>query len=216
MDLWPHNYGFMGSAAKAFIIEINESENIDLLEQLFENVGDKDIQDSLLSMAFFDGMTLLQNAVEWNKQINAKWLVDKGANLNVRDNIGMTVLHFVAKKSFNLTFAKYLVDKGADVNAQDNYGLTVLHRAYNSDNVPLIKYLVNIGANVDVKDKSGKTVLHRAAEKNQEDLVKWLVENGANVHIKDNNSKTVLHKAAEANQQDLVKWLVKNGADVNA
>ena len=101
--------------------------------QLFENVRNKDIQDSLLNNAFFDGMTLLQNAVEWNKQTNAKWLVDKGANLNAKDNMGMTVLHFAANK-FNFGIARYLVDKGADVNALDNYGLTALHRAnYNGD-----------------------------------------------------------------------------------
>ena len=67
------------------------------------------------------GNTALHIAAQYNQTDVAKYLVDKGADLNLQDSQGNTALHIAVQ--YNQTnVAKYLVDKGADLNLQNNDG----------------------------------------------------------------------------------------------
>ena len=43
--------------------------------------------------------------------------IDAGASVNLKDNDGLTPLHFVS----NIESAKLLITKGADINSKDNF-----------------------------------------------------------------------------------------------
>ena len=51
-----------------------------------------------------------------------------GAEINVKDNHGMTPLHWAARKG-HTTIVEYLLTKGAEINVKDNDGWTPLHFA---------------------------------------------------------------------------------------
>lgn len=73
-----------------------------------------------------------------------KLLVEKGADVNEKDDYRSSVLHY-AVESGNLELALYLVEKGADVNAKNNYGTAVLHFTAKSGSLELVELLVKQG-----------------------------------------------------------------------
>jgi len=65
-------------------------------------------------------------------------LIEKGADVNARDDIGMTVLMHAAY-SRNADVVRFLIEKGADVNAVDRGGMNAL--SYARDNEDVTKVL---------------------------------------------------------------------------
>ncbi len=92
--------------------------------------------------------------------IGVAWLlINKGVDVNARDNQGKTPLHFAEA---NIT--ELLLDAGADVNARDNRGWTPLHSAAHGDRVEKVKLLLEQGANPRLKDNAGNTPLDIARQ----------------------------------------------------
>ena len=131
----------------------------------------------------------------WNVAV-ANYLVSKGANVNAKDIIGRTPLHWAVVKR-RVDVAKFLVSKGADVNARDNNGQTPIINAMGT-------FFSDYGADGNIKDGS---------EKLRIELALLLVSNGADVNAKDKDGRTPLHYARLV---DVAEFLVSNGADINA
>ena len=69
-----------------------------------------------------------------------------GADVNVTDKHGQTVLHEVAR-NWNTDVAKYFLGRGADINKGDKWGRTALHLCSAVNHVEMIEYLLNNGGN---------------------------------------------------------------------
>jgi len=68
----------------------------------------------------------LFKAINSNDLERVKYLVEKGANIESKDNFGCTPLHR-ASWGGNLDIVKYLVEKGANIESKDNDGCTPLN-----------------------------------------------------------------------------------------
>ena len=90
-------------------------------------------------------------------------LLEKGGDINAKDNLGQTVLHDACRE-FDLVTCEFLIDKGAYVNAKDRYGRTPLHIAAACDNHEIIPMLTDRGGDIDaVTNGEMQTPLHHAA-----------------------------------------------------
>jgi ankyrin repeat protein len=146
----------------------------------------------------------------------AKFLIDKGANVNSKSNDGLTPLHgacsiagFSGGADFDLV--QLLIGRGANINAQDNYGRTPLYCAVGSTKIARV--LIEHGADVNA---GGNAVLPYALIYDKDDeLSKLLIESGAKSNRKDSQGNTELHLAAMRGFADVILLLVKNGTDVN-
>ena len=105
-----------------------------------------------------DGAYLLERGRFYNTN-KIKRLIEKGADVRVKDRNGNTPLH-VAIWMGDETFAKLLIDSDAKVNAKGEYGSTSLHFAVCWDNIAIAKLLIDSGAWVNAKNKFGQTPLH--------------------------------------------------------
>ena len=161
-----------------------------------------------------DDPTDLYLAVQMDLLEVAALLIEKGEDVNVKDNRGRTLLH-IAVGGDKVEVAALLIEKGADVNVKDNRGRTLLHIAVGGDKVEVAALLIEKGADVNVKDNRGRTPLHRVARGDKVEVAAWLIEKGATVNVKDNFNATPLHSAARVDAVKVAALLIEKGATVN-
>ncbi len=100
-------------------------------------------------------------------------LLDKGADINHRDNNGINAFH-LASKYGHFDILKLLDASGADIFSADNYGFNALHYAaqgvdvniqgsefkpYHADNPALAEYLIARGFDINSRTSQGETAL---------------------------------------------------------
>ncbi|XP_065346628.1 uncharacterized protein LOC135943889 [Cloeon dipterum] len=164
--------------------------------------------------------SILYHVVKSNKLELVRALLDRGSNVNLKDDDGATVLHRVAEWRIDLEIVKILLQKGVNVNAQDNGKRTALHYCLVEKFSPeVVLELLKNGADVDLQDQEGFTTLHLAARWNKNpDILKNMLQKGAKVNAQDNGKRTALHYCLVEKFNpvpEMVQELLENGADVN-
>lgn len=172
----------------------------------------------------------------WNHEDIARYLVEKGANLNQVDKNGNTPLHIAAYNGRKDLCAFYL-DHGAKLEAKNNYGYTPFLLAcdgfggHDEDKPGTRILLMERGANVKAIDKEKRNAINLLFCKYDDfpliynaypdyDFLKTLVEKGVKI---DNAGKygdtplltTVYASAKESGLDKYVRDLVSLGANVN-
>ncbi len=156
-----------------------------------------------------------------------KFLIEKGANINISAQYGGTALTKIADRPLfpnQIEIIKLLLENNADINYRISRGKTTLILASQYGNLELVKLLVEKGADLNLKDEinnaqmGGYTALIMAAQKNHLEIVKFLVENGADINLKDNAGYTALMKARAYNQNNynlnnIIGYLQSKGAE---
>lgn len=99
-------------------------------------------------------------------------LIARGANINARDFMQMTLLHRAAMYHCERIVC-YCLQK-IDVNATDSYGWTPLHYACISDRCDLVEILLAHGADMTLKDKIGRVPLDIAKTRNCSAVIECL------------------------------------------
>ena len=162
--------------------------------------------------------------------VAVKKFLDKGGNVNLQDEPGMTPLHHAVNadyKGSHREMVKLLIDRGADVKAICDTHHTPLHWASNKETAEL---LINVGANVNARTRrTGETLLYSSARGAAQGapkscqmylgLVKLLIAKGADVNVKLKTGETTLHMVArqfsEKHASEVCELLIVNGAKVN-
>lgn len=111
---------------------------------------------------------------------SVKFLVENGANIEVKNKDGYTPL-IVASWNGHLEIVKFLVEKGANVEAKNDYGDTPLTLASMDGNFEVIKFLIENGANIETKNVFGKGCLDYVKD---EEVRKEIKENYNSVLVK--------------------------------
>src|SRR5260370_37471227 len=160
------------------------------------------------------GTPLLMHAAAVGSPEAVKLLLDKGADVNARNELEATPLILAAG---NVEKARMLVEKGAGVNAQSNLGSPPLIIAAGCDgSAPTVKLLLDKGADPNVKDKRGNIALVAAATADNLDSVKLLLAKGAGPDVPDSQGYTPLSWAASNCNLEAIKLFLSKGANVNA
>lgn len=124
------------------------------------------------------------------------FLVEHGANIDLKDNNGNTPL-FYAIEAGNYQATRTLVNLRANVNVRNNKGRSPMFKAVafitagpeNTSNMDFVRLLFQAGAGLQVKDNEGKNLLH--ASLNPE-TTRWLIEHGLDPKERDHYGKTPL------------------------
>ncbi len=122
-----------------------------------------------------DGFTPLGLASYFGHEDIARFLVLKGAEVNVPSNNGFNVfpIHSAVANN-NYTISKMLLDAGAYPNVCQKSGVAPLHSAAQLGNIELIILLLEHGAEVSLRMEGGKLPADLAQEKGFNEIAEIL------------------------------------------
>ncbi|KAK1975510.1 ankyrin repeat-containing domain protein [Colletotrichum cereale] len=125
-------------------------------------------------------------------------LLQKGADVNLKNHNEQNVLHFVASKN-NLDVAKTLIshDPPVSTRVRDKRGQYAIHRAAAIGSVPMVVLLIRNKSPLNATDASGYTALHHAIAEGHGDTAVALLKAGAEVDKKDNDGYLALDLAPD-------------------
>jgi membrane protease YdiL (CAAX protease family) len=123
------------------------------------------------------GVTALEEAAQRPNPEMVRFLLEKGANPNVKDSHGETPL-IVATEQNQLQNMKLLISKGANINSRNNRGFTALRSAAEYNRLEAARFLIDSGADLNLTDNEEKTPLAAANQRGYVNLVNLLQQKG--------------------------------------
>ncbi|KAL4527513.1 hypothetical protein Ndes2526A_g08704 [Nannochloris sp. 'desiccata'] len=118
------------------------------------------VADEIKERKRLNNLMLVASAVGYIADV--KTLMQRGAEVNVRDKRNLTALHFAAGRGW-LDVVQLLWSKAADLDAESSLGLTPLHLAALNGREDVVRFLVSKSALINVEDAEENIPLHSAA-----------------------------------------------------
>lgn len=210
------NYKSLSSSFYAMKSYIDSSEDAKIVAK---PIPKKNPKNPKVKVRFEPMVELMDSVVNNDKAAIKKVLQEGQINVNDRDKLGYSMLHYAASHE-HIDLIKYLVEKGADVNSLDLTGWTPLHLAAIADHHKACKTLLDFGANFEypnddealpidlTEDDKVKKLLAEAtkkklASKKVKAIYDWSSTSPEYLNMKKSESLKVLER-----RQDL--WLVQN------
>jgi ankyrin repeat protein len=123
-----------------------------------------------------DGFTPLGLACYFGHYEIARYLVLKGADVNLPSNNGFKVYPLHSAAAGNYTqIARMLIENNALINVKQQAGATALHSAAQNGNIDLLILLLEHGADVSIRMEGGKLPADLAREKGFVEIAEVLV-----------------------------------------
>jgi ankyrin repeat protein len=91
-----------------------------------------------------DGRSLLHAFAHQGDIVGTRWLVDHGAEIDVRDDGNNTPLHKACERNSTTSVVRFLVERGASLTATNNNGETALDVAVRNDKMSIVAYLSGV------------------------------------------------------------------------
>ena len=157
--------------------------------------------------------TALEHAVRNANREMVQLLVSAGADVNMKDAAGETVLMMLESETTS-DLAWDLINAGAKVNEVDESGDTPLMEAASVNNLDVLKTLIDAGAKVNAKNKDGQTALMLAAEEGLINNVRALILAGADINARDSEGKNALTYATDSGHKPVIRLLKAQGSEV--
>jgi ankyrin repeat protein len=153
---------------------------------------------------------LIASYMKNNKVV--KFLLDKGADLEIKDRYGSTALH-MAVVGDNKEGVEMLVQKGANINATARNGKIPLQLAFEGEYLEIIDIFLKMGMKINAPiDQNSRTLLHRAAIMGKAKVAQFLIDKGADMELKDKAGRTALDYALIREHSGVVQVLKAKGA----
>ncbi|KAH6949128.1 ankyrin repeat-containing domain protein [Fusarium avenaceum] len=177
------------------------------------------------------GQTPLRSAITYNRQKEARLLLQHGSDVNEINEDGWKPLihlcewedHELARtviekgarldeidiKNNNKDITWLLTTKGANVNIPGPKSMQNIEQALQHNDYSIAWLLCEHGAAVEGRDEKGMALLHRASRKGNLRQVQFLMDRGLTLSTGDEDGKTPLHHALLASRNTGTKILDK-------
>ncbi|MDJ1185241.1 ankyrin repeat domain-containing protein [Roseofilum casamattae] len=192
------------------------SGDLEVLKQSIANEEDINlIRSKELSKTCLREKDLLHMAMPRDSANAVKFLLEKGADVDIQDERGFSLLHYAAINNA-LTVAQVLLEQGVAVDAvPSHHSLTPLHEASTGGHINAIELLLDNGAEIDAQESvTSYTPLHLAISGNFPEAVKVLISRGASVKLEDSSGRTPLaHAEHLGNRAEIIQILADREAE---
>ncbi|GFT06860.1 ankyrin-1 [Trichonephila clavipes] len=148
-----------------------------------------------------------------------KELIENGANTNLVNSFGKSILHLALEKE-DLEIVTELIKNEANTHLVTlGEGYAPLHIAVNNMNskLSIVEAILETNVQVDPLDKNKNTPLHLAVGNHNTnfDIIKKLLNSGANINAKNFYGNTPLHISAKL-KPNVMEELLKRSPDIDA
>lgn len=170
------------------------------------------------------GKTALQKEIEKRNFANAEFLINCGANINIFDETGRSLVHVEILKGYSNNRAiDFLISKGANLNQRDMFSRSIIEnlielilasrgdkkvnpslKDYVQENGGfdiLLKKVLSYDADVNYKKADGKNLVFDLVEYGAFDILDILVEYGIDVNCVDSEGNTPLMRLIDKGLQ---------------
>ena len=160
-----------------------------------------------------DGSTPMHVAVQYNQKELIDALRRKGADINARNNDGMSP--FLLACGMKAELVNFLMIRCADVSAVNKKGQGALHIAAACGKVDALRFLLDLDLaeeeplNINSVDDAGHTPLIAAIVEGHEGAALFLLARGASVQQRTTEKgRLALHYAAQASMNRIVEFML--------
>lgn len=137
---------------ESLILTAMHDRNLEAIPILLDHGAEIDYQSSILAF----NPTALMLASELGYYEIAKLLLDRGANIDLKNNRGFTAYN-IAKKNGNIDIMCLLKTHNLSINHQDENGSTLLMDACETRHEEFVLLLKDKGADFHIKNNKGQT-----------------------------------------------------------
>ena len=193
---------------------LHQTGSLDLVKLLIKLGADPNVRVSNVD----GGSALIISCTSICNYEVAKYLLNHGADVNIRDDYGDTALMFCGYITGRADIAELLLQHGADVNIQNEIGFTALMFSCCKGFIDIVKLVLRYDADVNIRDNFGVTALMHSCRIENADIniVKLLLEHDADVDVQDNTfGRTALISAINGGHPDIAELLLQHGANPN-
>lgn len=189
---------------KLDLIRACENRDLNQVRNLVKGGADLEVKNE-------NGQTPLFIAVMANDVEMAIYLMNKGANINARENTMLTPWLYAGAHGFH-QILKEALKYNPDVKSTNRFGGTVLLPSAERGYLRTVEVCLSAGVPVNHVNDLGWSVLQEAVILGNggylyRDILNRLMDAGADVHLKDKENKTVLDYAKERGQKKVVAIL---------
>lgn len=161
-----------------------------------------------VSPSFVVTESLLMAACGGGHLATVRYLLDHGADINLRDPNRRTALGY-AVQGGNDAIIKLLMARGAEPKPKTGGGFRpLLSEACASGNIAIARYAIDQGADINRRDRQGGTALHDAAFEGQIKCVQLLLNHGADTAVRDNAGRTALRACMVRGDYQIIQLLM--------
>jgi ankyrin repeat protein len=211
------------SAARAGLFESKTSRlasavemgRLDEVKKLVD--AGADVNGTCKEYKYSDPVPLIDVAAKQGGFEVFRYLVEHGAKLEARGELGKLPIHYAAEAG-QVEVVKYLVERrdgAGQLRLRDTVGRTPLHYAAYGGQPAVVTYLLDHGADIEAQDSSGETPLYTGSFL-QTAGIDALIERGANLKTATRGGSTPLHNAADWGHADVVRDLLGRGLSFDA
>ncbi|KAK6351352.1 hypothetical protein TWF718_004515 [Orbilia javanica] len=165
--------------------------------------------------------TPLAWALYGEREETAKMLLERGAEVNAKDECSLIALGLAAENGYE-DIVKLLLERGKETNliaCNNPPAFVPLLLATSRRHRRIIRLLIDTGADINATSPFGETALILATgnilHDIDEEIVEYLINRGAYVNTLDDFNKTALINAIFRNNRQIMRLLLNNGAVID-
>jgi ankyrin repeat protein len=160
-------------------------------------------------------ITPLMMASRLGRYYIVKYLVEQGADINLRSpDDGYSPL-LDALSSQHEKIALYLMENGANVIVKGSDGNIPIMFAIEYGQVKAAEKLIELDCDITTTTMWGVNALHGACKNGHFKIVQLLIQKGVNIESVTDNGETPLALACSSGHKNIAEFLISHNADIN-
>ena len=160
------------------------------------------------------GMTPLHYSAYYGNASVFDHLLQKGANLNSKDQRGLAPVWFTVSGQ-RPAMLKKLITLGADLSNKNSHGDNLLFRAITTRNAELVQILLDNGFDPMQKNEYNMNPVEHATSMNSVEILNLLISKGVDLNASSSPQFPLLHRAAISRGAETLHYLLDRGFDIN-